>query len=107
MSSGEHRSLVGIIGSDLFSHAKIPMILMTLVLVSAIGVVLSSHRTRLLTAEREQLILEREALEIEWRNLILEENALADHSRIERLANEKLQMQHVLPEQEQIIIQKQ
>jgi hypothetical protein len=35
--------------------------------------------TRLLTAQREQLVLERDALDIEWRNLILEENALGDH----------------------------
>ena len=52
------------------------------------------------------MILERDSLEIEWRNLILEENALADHSRIERLAAEKLHMQHVTPDQEQIVIQK-
>jgi cell division protein FtsL len=29
--------------------------------------------------------------------LILEENALGDHSRVERIATEKLQMQHVDP----------
>lgn len=107
MISNERHSLASIIGDDLLRNAKLPLLLTVLVLVSAIAVVLSSHRTRLLTAEREQLILEREALEIEWRNLILEENALADHSRIERLANEKLQMLHVTPEQEQIVIQKQ
>ncbi|MBP9641907.1 MAG: cell division protein FtsL [Budvicia sp.] len=106
MIPNERHSLVGIIGDDLLRSAKIPMILTVLILVSAIAVVLSSHRTRLLTAEREQLILEREALEIEWRNLILEENALADHSRVDRLANEKLQMQHVTPDQEQIVVQK-
>ncbi|AKJ41417.1 cell division protein FtsL [Pragia fontium] len=106
MIPNERHNLVSIIGDDLLRHAKLPLIFMVLVLVSAMAVVLSSHRTRLLTAEREQLILEREALEIEWRNLILEENALGDHSRIERLANEKIQMQHVTPDQEQIVIQK-
>lgn len=107
MIANERHNLVGIIGDDLLGFSKLTMILMVLVLVSAIAVVLSSHRTRLLTAEREQLILEREALEIEWRNLILEENALADHSRVERLASEKLQMQHVTLDQEQIVVQKQ
>lgn len=61
---------------------------------------------RLLTAQREQLVLERDALDIEWRNLILEENALGDHSRVERIATEKLQMQHVDPSQENIVVQK-
>lgn len=106
MIPNERHSLVSIIGDDLLRHAKLPLILVVLVLVSAIAVVLSSHRTRLLTAEREQLILEREALEIEWRNLILEENALGDHSRIGTIASEKLQMQHVSPDQEKIVIQK-
>ncbi|MOA70458.1 Cell division protein FtsL [compost metagenome] len=49
-------------------------------------------------------MLERDALDIEWRNLILEENALGDHSRVERIATEKLQMQHVDPSQENIIV---
>ena len=81
------------------------MILLIAVLVSAIFVVTTAHRTRLLTAQREQLVLERDALDIEWRNLILEENALGDHSRVERIATEKLQMQHVDPSQETIVVQ--
>ncbi len=88
----------------LLRNAKIPLILMIAALVSAVFVVTTAHRTRLLTAEREQLVLERDALDIEWRNLILEENALGDHSRVERIATEKLQMQHVDPSQEIIIV---
>ena len=72
----------------------------------AVTVVTTAHHTRLLTAQREQLVLERDALDIEWRNLILEENALGDHSRVERIATEKLQMQHVDPSQENIVVQK-
>lgn len=77
-----------------------PLLLLILVLLSALAVVLSTHRTRLLIVEREHLMLERDALDIEWRNLILEENALGDHSRVERIATEKLQMQRVSPAQE-------
>ncbi|EEP94276.1 Cell division protein ftsL [Yersinia aldovae ATCC 35236] len=80
------------------------MILLVAVLVSAVLVVTTAHRTRLLTAEREQLVLERDALDIEWRNLILEENALGDHSRVERIATDKLKMQHVDPSQENIVV---
>ncbi|MCP6490454.1 cell division protein FtsL, partial [Klebsiella pneumoniae] len=34
------------------------------------------------------------------------ENALGDHSRVERIATKKLQMQHVDPSQENIVVQK-
>ena len=40
----------------------------------------------------------------EWRNLILEENALGDHSRVESIATDKLKMQHVDPSQENIVV---
>ncbi|WP_075182235.1 cell division protein FtsL [Pantoea sp. 1.19] len=105
MIANERHSLPGVIGSDLMRNAKIPLILTLAVLISAVLVVTTAHRTRLLTAEREQLVLERDALDIEWRNLILEENALGDHSRVERNATEKLQMQHVDPAQENIVVQ--
>ncbi|MCC8419859.1 MULTISPECIES: cell division protein FtsL [Photorhabdus] len=104
MMAGERHGLTGIIGSDLFRNAKIPLILLIAVMISAIGVVTTAHETRLLTAEREHLVLERDALDIEWRNLILEENALGDHSRVERIAVEKMHMQHVNPAQENIVV---
>ncbi len=105
MMGNERHGLIGVIGADLFRHAKIPVILLAAVLVSAILVVTTTHETRRLTAQREQLVLERDALDIEWRNLILEENALGDHSRVERIATEKLMMQHVDPAQENIVVQ--
>lgn len=105
MISNDRHSLPGVIAGDLLRHGKIPLILAVAVLVSSILVVTTAHKTRLLTAQREQLVLERDALDIEWRNLILEENALGDHSRVEKMATEKLQMQHVDPSQENIVVQ--
>ncbi|ATI63623.1 cell division protein FtsL [Edwardsiella tarda] len=105
MIGNERHSLISIIGGDLLRHGKLPVLLFVAVLVSALLVVTTTHKTRLLTAEREQLVLERDALDIEWRNLILEENALGDHSRVERIATEKLHMQHVDPAQENIVVQ--
>ena len=106
MIGNERHSLPNVIGGDLLRHGKIPLLLMIAVLVSSVLVVTTAHKTRLLTAQREQLILERDALDIEWRNLILEENALGDHSRVERIATEKLHMQHVDPSQENIVVQR-
>ena len=51
-------------------------------------------------------MLERNSLDIEWRNLILEENALGDHSRVERLSVERPSMQHVDPANEKIVVTK-
>lgn len=70
MIGNERHGLVGVIASDILRNGKIPLILLIAVLVSAIFVVTTAHRTRLLTAQREQLVLERDALDIEWRNLI-------------------------------------
>lgn len=103
--ANERHGLPAVIGEDLLRNGKLPVFLLAAVLVSAILVVTTAHKTRLLTAKREQLVLERDALDIEWRNLILEENALGDHSRVENAAVEKLHMQHVDPSKENIIVQ--
>ena len=104
MGSHERHALPGVIGDDLLRFGKLPLCLF--IILTAVTVVTTAHHTRLLTAQREQLVLERDALDIEWRNLILEENALGDHSRVDRIATEKLQMQHVDPSQENIVVQK-
>ena len=106
IGSTERHALPGVIGGDLLRHGKLPLCLFTAIIITAIFVVTTAHHTRLLTAQREQMVVERDALDIEWRNLILEENALADHSRVERVAKDKLQLQHVDPSQENIVVQK-
>ncbi|CDL85533.1 cell division protein FtsL [Xenorhabdus szentirmaii] len=102
--AGERHGLVGIIAKDLLRNAKIPLILLIAIVVSAICVVTVTHQTRLLTAEKERQVIQLDAQDIEWRNLLLEENALGDHSRVERIATEKLHMQHVDPAKENIVI---
>ncbi|KNC06560.1 cell division protein FtsL [Klebsiella sp. RIT-PI-d] len=106
MVSKERHALPGVIGNDLLRFGKLPLCLFVCIIISAVTVVTTAHHTRLLTAQREQMVVERDALDIEWRNLILEENALGDHSRVERIATDKLQMQHVDPSQENIVVQK-
>lgn len=106
LGSNERHALPGVIGDDLLRFGKLPLCLFICIIVTAVTVVTTAHHTRLLTAQREQMVLERDALDIEWRNLILEENALGDHSRVERIATEKLQLQHVDPSEENIVVQK-
>lgn len=104
--STERHSLPGVIGQDLLRHGKLPICLLIAVIISAVYVVTTAHKTRLLTAEKERLVLEKNVLEIEWRNLILEENALADHSRVERFSSDSLGMIHVDPTKENIVVTK-
>ena len=66
--------------------------LLFLVLVSAFSVIYFTHLNRQTTSELEQLYTERDDLDIEWRNLLLEENSLAEHSEIENQAEKLLLM---------------
>ncbi|MDV5170894.1 cell division protein FtsL [Photobacterium rosenbergii] len=96
-------NLAQIIGRDLISVGRIPLIMLVLVLISAMGVVLITHHSRQLIAQQEQLLIERDQLDIEWRNQILEESSLAEHSRIERLAEQEMEMQRPSRDSEIIV----
>ncbi len=71
-----------------------------LVTVSAVAVVHSKYRSRLLFNEVQRLQAQLDALEVEWEQLLLEEHAFADPARIERLARTRLQM--VVPKADEI-----
>ncbi|MBP7548063.1 MAG: cell division protein FtsL [Corallincola sp.] len=68
------------------------MLLAVATLVSAFAVVLAAHHARLVNIEVERELARRDQLEIEWRHLLLEENALGEHSRVGRIAEKELQM---------------
>ena len=63
-----------------------------LVMVSAFSVIYFTHLNRQSTSGLEILLTERDQLDIEWRNLLLEQNSLAEHSAIESKAKKLLQM---------------
>ena len=75
-------------------------LLMILVL-SALGVVYTKYRSRMLFAEIQRLEQELDVYEMEWGQLQLEQNTWSEHSRIERLARSKLGM--TFPERNTII----
>ncbi|MGF1700022.1 cell division protein FtsL [Photobacterium makurazakiensis] len=97
------KNLAHLIGQDLLSVGRVPLVLLVLVLTSAMGVVLITHHSRQLIAQQELLLIERDQLDIEWRNQILEENSLAEHSRIERLAEQELEMRRPSRDSEVIV----
>lgn len=85
-------NLARLIARDIVSVGRVPAILLILILMSALAVVYVTHQSRQMIAQQEQLFIERDLLDIEWRNQILEENSLAEHSRVERFAEEEIDM---------------
>jgi len=79
---------------------SISAILFVLVMVTAIGLVYSKHKTRKLFVELQVLNKEVVNLNTEWGRLQLEQSAWSDHGRIEQIAREKLDM--AIPEAEQV-----
>ena len=77
------------------------VVLLALVVASALGVVYTKYRSRMLFAEVQRLEQELEGYELELGQLQLERNTWAEHGRIERLARNRLGM--VLPLRESII----
>jgi len=96
-------SLVNLIIGDLFKSQKLSLLLVGLIVVSAIAILWTTQQTRKQLFIQEQLILERDVLESEWRNLVIEENVLADPKRIEKSVI-KLGMEHVSPKNETVIV---
>jgi len=84
---------------------RFPLIigLFVLVVASAMAVIYVAHATRLVVIERDQLSSQRDQLDIEWRHLTIEQNALTETSRVERLALEQLNMVRPDPEQEVLV----
>jgi len=78
----------------------IATILFVVVMVTAIGLVYSKHKTRKLFVELQQLNKEVIGLNTEWGQLQLEQSAWSDHGRIEQIARKRLGM--VIPEAEQV-----
>jgi cell division protein FtsL len=67
-------------------------VLLLVVIASSFGVIYFTHLNRQATAQLELLLTQRDELDIEWRNLLLEQNSLAEHSVIESKAQKLLQM---------------
>ena len=66
--------------------------ILILVIVSAFAVIYFTHLNRQTTSQIEMLLTQRDALENEWRNLLLEQNSLAEHNAIESKAEKELNM---------------
>ena len=73
------------------------------VLGSAAAVIYSRHQARDLFVRLERLNAERDALEMEWGRLQLEQSAWSSNAFVERVANTKLQMNLPQPRDVRIV----
>ena len=86
-------SLALALGKWLFEKEHlIAVLLHVLVVISAIGVVHSSHQTRALYSELQSLQKSADDLDSEYERLLLEQSAWADYHRVDTLARAELGM---------------
>jgi cell division protein FtsL len=88
---------------NLVSRATFAL-LVVLVFGSAVGVVWARHQTRSQFVQLQQLNAERDALDVQWGQLKLEQSAFATHGRVEQAARDDLKM--IIPRPEEVRIVK-
>jgi cell division protein FtsL len=89
--AGTNFNLLLILITDLTRH-KVRVLLFIITIASAMGVILSTHHNRQQIIALEQLMREKDDLDVEWRNLVLEQRALTEHNRIEAMVKKELNM---------------
>ncbi|MDP2811088.1 MAG: cell division protein FtsL [Rhodocyclaceae bacterium] len=77
--------------------ARFNLMLLLIAVVCAAATVASNHRARKLFVELEKEQNRMQALEVEWGQLQLEQSTWAAHTRVEKIAREKLGMKPPVP----------
>ena len=77
-------------------------VFVTVCFLSALAIVYTKHESRKLFVELENLTTERDALNIEWGQLQIEQSTWATHARIERIAVEEMSL--IRPQSEEIYV---
>ncbi len=77
-------------------------VFVTVCVLSALAIIYTKHESRKLFVELEDLTTERDALNIEWGQLQIEQSTWATHARIERVAIEEMSL--VRPQSEEIYV---
>lgn len=89
--------------SVLVSNIQFNRIVLILgVLISALSTIYVTNNTRSLHASLQQTVSERERLHIEWGQLLLEKSTWTVQSRVQNIAEEKLNM--MVPDNKSIVI---
>ncbi len=79
-------------------HAWAGVVLLALaVVVSALAVIYSSYLFRYYFNQQQKLAEQRDALQVEWGQLLLEQSAWAAHGRVEGVVGQQLNMRVPAP----------
>ncbi|MEI5639605.1 MULTISPECIES: cell division protein FtsL [unclassified Pseudoalteromonas] len=91
------------IGSYLVTN-KLTAFLLISILVSALAVVQVTHLTRQQLILQDELLQQRDELDLQWRYLVVEEEFYSQHARIEEIAKMQLEMKRPTSKDEQVIV---
>ncbi|MBS93132.1 MAG: cell division protein FtsL [Chromatiales bacterium] len=75
------------------------------VITTAIACVYARHESRKQFSLLQQLIVQRDALEVDWGRLQIEQSTWSTHSRVERLARRKMGMRNPAPDEIMVVRQ--
>lgn len=67
-------------------------VLLAMLVVTAVAVVQSKHQGRRLFVQLQELVTERDRLDVDWGRLQLEQGAWATQGRVEQFARERMKM---------------
>lgn len=76
---------------DLLRH-KLVIFLIFLNTATALGIIQVTHNSRATIIQQDKLMQQRDELENQWRHLTLEQRTFAEHSRVEDIATQELDM---------------
>lgn len=77
-------------------------LLIAAVFLSALAVIDARHENRMLFAQLQQLRQQRDQINVEWGQLLLEQSTWSTHARIEQVATQKLNME--MPAHPEIVV---
>jgi cell division protein FtsL len=80
----------------------LPLLLLA-VIATAISAAYAKHQSRKLFIELQELEEQRDAMNVEWGQLQLEQSTYTTHGRVEGAARERLDMQVTAPQQVTIL----
>ena len=83
---------------------KLTSALLVVIFASSLAVVQTTHLARGQLIQQDQLLQERDELDLEWRYLLVEEEFYSQHARIEEVATSQLKMKRPTSQDEQVII---
>lgn len=85
------------------SKYKLTAGLLLLNVLTAFAVVHWAQLNRQMVIQQDVLLQQRDEIDLRWRHLLLEQRALAEHSRVERLARERLGMARPSTDEEVVV----